>query len=100
MIKMLQNLTFFCLLFTFFSCSSSNEITITKVEGSPTYENAKLSMTDVVKVDNEYSFSFELSNYELGIQTKNDFDNLLANSDKGQHIHFIVNNDPYSAHYS
>jgi len=23
----------------------------------------------------------------------------LANSDKGQHIHFIVNNGPYSAHY-
>ena len=100
MIKILQNLTFFCLLLTFFSCTSSNEITINKVEGSPTYENAKLSMTDVVEVDNEYSFSFELSNYELGIQTKNDFDYRLANSDKGQHIHFIVNNDPYSAHYS
>ena len=63
MIKILQNLTFFCLLFTFLSCTSSNEITITKVEGSPSYENAKLSMADVVKGDNEYSFSFEhLSN--------------------------------------
>ena len=70
MIKMLQNLTFFCFLITFFSCTSSNEITINKVEGSPSYENAKLSMADVVKGDNEYSFSFALSNYELGIQTK------------------------------
>ena len=42
MIKMLQNLTFFCFLITFFSCTSSNEITINKVEGSPSYENAKL----------------------------------------------------------
>ncbi len=33
------------------------------------------------------------------MQTLKDFDHRLANSDKGQHIHFIVNNGPYSAHY-
>jgi hypothetical protein len=35
----------------------------------------------------------------LGIQSLKDFDYTLANSNKGQHIHFIVNNGPYSAHY-
>ena len=33
------------------------------------------------------------------MQTLKNFDYELANSAKGQHIHFIVNNDPYSAHY-
>ena len=43
--------------------------------------------------------SFDVINYELGIQSLRDFDYTLANSNKGQHIHFIVNNGPYSAHY-
>jgi hypothetical protein len=34
------------------------------------------------------------------MQSIKDFDYTLANSKKGQHIHFIVNNGPYSAHYS
>ena len=41
-----------------------------------------------------------LDNYELGVQTQKDFDYNLANSAKGQHIHLIVNNGPYSAKYS
>ncbi len=100
MIKKSQNLFFFFLVFLFFSCDDPKKITITKVNGSPSYENAKLSITDLAKDKNEYSFLFDSSNYELGIQTPNDFDYQLANSDKGQHIHLIVNNDPYSAHYS
>ena len=100
MIKTLQNLIFFFFLFTIFSCNNSNQITIKKINGSPNYENAKLSLIEVNEVENEYSFSFETNNYELGIQTSNELNYNLANSDKGQHIHFIVNNDPYSAHYS
>ena len=100
MIKTIQNLIFFFFLFAIFSCNNSNQITIKKINGSPNYENAKLSLIEVNEVENEYSFSFETNNYELGIQTSNEFNYNLANSDKGQHIHFIVNNDPYSAHYS
>jgi hypothetical protein len=100
MLKKIQNLFFFFFVFLFFSCDDSKKITITKVNGSPSYENAKLSITDLAKDKDEYSFLFDSSNYELGIQTPKDFDYQLANSDKGQHIHFIVNNDPYSAHYS
>ena len=100
MIKTLQNLIFFFFLFTIFSCNNSNQITIKKINGSPNYENAKLSLIEVNEVENEYSFSFETNNYELGIQTSNEFNYNLANSGKGQHIHFIVNNGPYSAHYS
>ena len=82
--------------------NSSNElqnITITKVIGSPEYENASLNIKTIEMGDEESKFSFNIENYDLGIQTLKNFDYQLANSAKGQHIHFIVNNGPYSAHY-
>ena len=81
------------------SCSTKSEITITKVLGSPEYPNAKISLDEPTIIDDDYEFVFNVSDYELGIQTLTDFDYNLANSGKGQHIHFIVNNGPYSAHY-
>tara|TARA_Y200000002_G_scaffold367665_1_gene359938 strand:- start:1242 stop:1958 length:717 start_codon:yes stop_codon:yes gene_type:complete len=86
---------------TYISCDNSNKIKLTKLQGSPPYSNAKISTTSIIP-DNEkeYVFSFDISNYELGAQTINDIESQLANSAKGQHIHFIVNNGPYSAHYT
>ena len=46
------------------------------------------------------NFSFNVENYKLGEQTPGAIENGLANSAKGQHIHMIVNNGPYSAHYT
>ena len=90
------------LIFIFLGCDSKNnqKITIYKLKGSPSYSNSKITSVDLNKVENEFKFSFELENYELGIQTETEFDYHLANSEKGQHIHFIINNEPYSAHYS
>ena len=83
------------------SCDSSKKITLSKLEGSPPYLNAKISTASITLSDkNEYAFSFDISDYELGAQTINSVENQLANSGKGQHIHFIVNNGPYSAHYN
>ena len=82
------------------SCNKEAEITITKVSGSPEYINAKLGLEDPIISEDGYEFSFNVDQYELGIQTLKDFEYSLANSAKGQHIHFIVNNDPYSAHYN
>jgi len=82
--------------------NSSNElqnITITKVIGSPEYENASLNIKTIEMGDEESKFSFNIENYDLGIQTLKNFDYQLANAAKGQHIHFIINNGPYSAHY-
>jgi len=81
------------------SCDKKTQITITKVIGSPQYPNAKISLNDPLIVDEGYNFSFNVSGYKLGMPTLKDFDYQLANSAKGQHIHFIVNNGPYSAHY-
>ena len=84
-----------------FSCDNSKKITLSKLEGSPPYLNAKISTASITLGDNnEYNFSFDISDYELGAQTINNIENQLANSGKGQHIHFIVNNGPYSAHYT
>ncbi|WP_282081004.1 hypothetical protein [Aquimarina algiphila] len=79
------------------------KITLEKLEDSPTYVNASLVLDtpeniEVVK-SGEMEFSFKVENYELGAQTKGPNAQKLANSGKGQHIHFILDNQPYSAHY-
>ena len=80
-------------------------ITLTDdVPASPAYADAQLSLSGAVglaKGDSNYtaSFNFDVANYELGVQTEGAATRGIANSGKGQHIHFIVNNGPYSAHY-
>ena len=78
-------------------------ITLEKLEDSPAYEDATLSLngpeTMQMAEAGEADFAFEMDNFELGAQTESPNAEMLANSDKGQHIHFILNNEPYSAHY-
>ena len=83
-----------------FSCDNTSKITLTKLEGSPAYENAKLEIDTITFKEKEYFFKFNVLDYNLGEQTEKEFSFDLANSSKGQHIHFIVNNGPYSAYYS
>lgn len=94
--KKLILFSLFCLL----GCKNSNQITITRVEGSVAYENAKLSLKESQITESGHLFSFDLENYNLGVQSPNTFDYQLANSAKGQHIHFIINNGPYYAKYT
>ena len=89
------------LLVLLFSCTKKVPITITKVEGSPEYENAKLSLDTIYQKNKDnFMFSFKVENFKLGEQTEKDFDLQLANSEKGQHIHVIINNNPYYAKYT
>ena len=91
---------FSTILLIFYSCSNTDEkISLTKVEGSPAYDNSSIEIKDISNEGENFMFSFDISNYDLGAQTKKEFDYNLANSELGQHIHFIVNNGPYSAHY-
>ncbi|MFP2995239.1 hypothetical protein ABN763_04985 [Spongiivirga sp. MCCC 1A20706] len=83
--------------------SKIQEITLEKLEGSPAYSDAALVLdspanTTITK-SGEVDFSFSVNNYELGAQTEGVNAQTLANSGKGQHIHFILDNQPYSAHY-
>lgn len=81
-------------------------IRLSKLENSPKFEDAMISLNDPMVGDlnnetgeAEVNFDFDVENYELGVQTKGAGVNGLANSAKGQHIHFILDNAPYSAHY-
>lgn len=78
------------------------EITLTKLAGSPEFADASLKLkspTETNQAKKDITFDFEVKNYELGVQTQPEQPNMLAASAKGQHIHFILDNEPYSAHY-
>ena len=79
------------------------KITLEKLEGSPSYTDAALQLKEPKNSSSiegpAINFAFAIDNYELGTQTDGPNAQSLANSDKGQHIHFILNNQPYSAHY-
>ena len=96
---MKKNILISLVLFALASCDNVEKISLTKLEGSQDYSEAKLTLNGFNENDNN-EFTFKVENYELGIQTDNKFKYRLANSSKGQHIHFIVNNGPYSAHYT
>ncbi len=91
----MKKISFILTVFLILGCADQSIISITKFEGSPEFSNSKLFLSQIQK----NNFSFNVENYELGIQTDGAIDNGLANSAKGQHIHMIINNGPYSAHY-
>ncbi len=78
-------------------------ITIEELKDSPAYADAELVLDTpkeiVQKTAGAMDFAFAIKNYELGALTAGPNVEKLANSGKGQHIHFILNNQPYSAHY-
>jgi hypothetical protein len=83
--------------------TSAPQLTLTKAPASPAYADASLTLNsvEVTSTDSAYmaNFDFEVGNYELGVQTEDAATRGIANSGKGQHIHLIINNGPYSAHY-
>jgi hypothetical protein len=81
-----------------------NGLKLYELKGSPDYPDAELKLvlpatgaTLPMGVD---SFSFEVKNYQLGAQTPDAGQKMCANSAKGQHIHFIMDDAPYIASYS
>lgn len=66
------------------------------------YPNAKLTLKSTIEdaVADSNLFEFEVSDYDLAIQTIGAGERNCANSGSGQHIHFIVNNEPYKAKYT
>lgn len=74
-----------------------------KAEGSESFPGATLELTapTAQKVQTgKVDFKFDVNGFELGTQTPDAENRGIANSDKGQHIHYIQNNGPYSAHYT
>jgi len=45
------------------------------------------------------NFQYEITNFKLTDMTSHDHSKEMANSHQGQHIHNIIDNEPYTAHY-
>jgi hypothetical protein len=73
------------------------------LDDSPKFPESNLEMTEpALGADlaaGATEFKFDVQNFELGAQTSDAADKGLANSGMGQHIHLILNNSPYTAHY-
>ena len=77
-----------------------NGITVYEASVSNEYGDASLKLlSPIVPPKGPTQFEFEVQNYDLGAQTEDAGERNCANSGKGQHIHFILNNQPYKAHY-
>ncbi|NMM49786.1 phosphopeptide-binding protein [Flammeovirgaceae bacterium KN852] len=78
-------------------------ITISPVNNSPEFEDSMLEMMSPSESGSMeqgmVQFNFNVKNYTLASQTQDADIKQCANSAKGQHIHLILNNQPYSAHY-
>jgi hypothetical protein len=79
-------------------------ITLADVPASPEFPGAALSIASANAAaqgpdSSKVSFAFNVKNYELKNQTSDASGKMCNNSDKGQHIHFILDNKPYVALY-
>ncbi len=79
-------------------------VNLIPVMGSPEFEHAELTLrnasaTKIGKDSTKVAFAFDVKNYNLKNQTSDAANKRCNNSDKGQHIHFILDNQPYTALY-
>jgi hypothetical protein len=64
---------------------------------STPYPDAKIE--SVAYEGGKFAFGVAGEDYKLGVQTPDADQKMCANSAKGQHIHLIVDNEPYAAKY-
>ena len=84
--------------------SNNSGINLSHFAASPDFPGATIGIQTVkaAKVGDDsakVSFAFDVKNYQLKMQTSDKDNKLCNNSDKGQHIHFILDNQPYKALY-
>jgi len=83
--------------------NEESKVTIEVGERSPAFPGAKARFANFndgdVLDNNNVSVVVDVENYELGIQTETPRAKEIANSAKGQHVHIILDNDPYFADY-
>lgn len=82
------------------------KIEIEKITEGPEFPDATLIIKDIQAkpIENtdsvEITFNFDVQNYELKAQTPDASTRSCNNSKDGQHIHFIIDNQPYTALYA
>ncbi len=81
------------------------KFTLRALKDSPKFPGSKLSILspkagDVLEEGSvDFKFTVEGGEYTLGSQTEDAATKSCANSGKGQHIHLILDNNPYEASY-
>jgi hypothetical protein len=86
------------------SLGEVKEIELVPLKDSPEFSDAILELNapedGSVQKSNKVTFNYEIKNYQLAKPTVEGSCAIsCANSDKGQHIHLILNNAPYLAKY-
>ena len=83
--------------------AADNDVKIVPVPNSPPFPGAKArfaSLKDGDVLNNpDVSVVVDVENYELGVQTDNPRAKQIMNSKEGQHVHIILDNQPYLADY-
>ncbi|WP_426058538.1 hypothetical protein [Hymenobacter sp. B1770] len=81
----------------------SNGIRLTPFTDSPRFPEAQMQlrapMANSTVPSGEVPFSYQITNFQLTKMSGGPHMAQMANSAKGQHIHNIVDNEPYTAHY-
>ncbi|MFN8277823.1 MAG: hypothetical protein U0T84_10080 [Chitinophagales bacterium] len=86
--------------------SQQNGITVIGYAENPEFADARVVLDQTLffsqeRIDSgKNTFKFQIDNYQLGAQTPDAGTKLCANSAKGQHLHVILDNGPYTASYS
>ena len=78
------------------------KISLVPAEEAPDFPEAILEQnapTDGQNLQSPVTFEYNVKNYQLTNMTESQHAEMLANSNKGQHIHLILNNRPYDAVY-
>ncbi|MCB9034090.1 MAG: phosphopeptide-binding protein [Chitinophagales bacterium] len=79
-------------------------ITLKELYSPESFADASLQLmksSNLEELDNnKIHLNFDVKNYTLGEQTDRTGIATCANSGQGQHIHCIVDNQPYTAHYT
>lgn len=79
------------------SHGEESAVKLTDFSASPEFEDAAL--TKMTYENGQFDFDYTGTDYKLGEQTSDAEVKMCANSAKGQHIHLIVDNQPYAAKY-
>ncbi|QIL76378.1 hypothetical protein [Hymenobacter sp. HDW8] len=86
------------------SSMEKNGIRLTPFNDSPKYPESQMRLKSPISgntlASGAVAFDYDLTNFQLTKMTGGVHAEHMANSQQGQHIHNIVDNEPYTAHYT
>ena len=77
----------------------STAAAITIEPKAPGTDFPEATITDWKYAGGQMTYAYDAATYQLGAQTPDAGSTMCANSDQGQHLHLIIDNEPYIAKY-